>query len=333
MFERMACRERRERDVQSGVRGAGSEPRGAGSVDFHIIAVGIAIDHLLKGCELCTLNQQTMGKTVLITGCSSGFGKAATKYFSAKGWNVIATMRFPEKEEELTQLPNVLVTKLDVQDGATITKAVEEGVKRWGTIDVLVNNAGYGLMGTFQSVSKEQIQRQFDVNVFGLMDVTRAVLPYLRASGQGVLINITSMGGRITLPSGQFYHATKFAVEGFSEALAYELSAVNVTVKIVEPGSVSTNFATTSIEFVPNQYPEYDELIKTAMGRYRNPVEQFQKATAEDVAATMYQAATDGTDRLRYVIGEDAEFYIAQRTDHPDQEYVRIMRERFIGNG
>jgi NAD(P)-dependent dehydrogenase (short-subunit alcohol dehydrogenase family) len=271
-----------------------------------------------------------MGKTVLITGCSSGFGKAATKFFSAKGWNVIATMRSPEKEEELTQLPNVLVTKLDVQDSATIAKAVEEGVKRFATIDVLVNNAGYALMGTFQSVPKEQIEQQFAVNVFGLMDVTRATLPYLRASGHGVLINITSMGGRITLPTGQFYHATKFAIEGFSEALAYELSAVNVAVKIVEPGSVSTNF-TAAIDFVPNQYPEYDELIKTFMGRYRNPAEQFQKATAEDVAATIYQAATDGTDQLRYLVGEDAKFFIAQRTDNPDQEYVKIMRDRFIG--
>ena len=271
-----------------------------------------------------------MNKTVLITGASSGIGKSTARLFAAKGWNVVATMRAPEKETELAQSDNVLVTKLDVQIPASITAAVEAGIAKFGKIDVLVNNAGYAAVGVFEAASREQIKRQFDVNLFGLMDVTQAVLPHFRENGAGTIVNISSMGGRVTFPLGSLYNATKFAVEGFSEALAYELSTLNVAVKIVEPGSIDTNFAKTSAEFIANTIPAYDQLVKELFVRYRKPTEHLQKASAEQVGRVIYQAATDGTRRLRYVIGADAEMYIQHRETKSDAEYVKTMRGFFV---
>lgn len=268
-------------------------------------------------------------KTVLLTGASSGFGKSAAKLFAANGWNVIATMRSPEKEPELTSLKNVLVTRLDVQDLDSIHQAASAGIDRFGRIDVLVNNAGYGAIGIFETASRDQIRRQYDVNVFGLMDVTRAVLPHFRENKSGVIINISSFGGRVAIPTGTLYNSAKFAVEGFSEALAYELSAINVLVKIVEPGSVQTNFGS-SAEFIPNTIPVYEELRTGFMSRYGKTTAHLQKAGAGEVAATIYQAATDGKQQLRYIIGADAQFYIDGKIKNSDEEYIRLMRGYFI---
>src|ERR1700743_633051 len=132
-------------------------------------------------------------KTILITGASSGIGKATAKLFNTQGWNVVATMRNPEKETELTTLANTLVTKLDVTDPASITDAINAGINRFGTIDVLLNNAGYGAYGVLESFSREQVIRQFDTNVIGLIEVTKAILPHFRANKAGVLINISSI--------------------------------------------------------------------------------------------------------------------------------------------
>lgn len=141
-----------------------------------------------------------MKKTILITGASSGIGKATAIFFQEKGWNVIATMRTPEQEKELSQLDNVLVTKLDVLDLDSIGSALGAGIERFGKIDVVLNNAGYALMGTFESARRESIIRQFAVNVQGLFDVTQKALPHFRANKNGMFINISSIGGRMTFP-------------------------------------------------------------------------------------------------------------------------------------
>ena len=188
-------------------------------------------------------------KTILITGSSSGIGRATAIKFQQEGWNVIATMRSPEKESELNNLENVFVTRLDVQNIDSIESALKAGIEKFGKIDVVLNNAGYGLMGTFESASRESIRRQFDVNVFGLFDVTRAILPHFRSNKSGVIINISSIGGRMTFPMMPLYHSTKFAVEGFSESLHYELEPLGIQVKVVQPGGVATEFAGRSLEF------------------------------------------------------------------------------------
>jgi short-subunit dehydrogenase len=207
-----------------------------------------------------------MAKTVFITGASSGFGKETAKLFQSKGWNVIATMRVPEKETELSSSNNVFVLQLDVTEQTGIAKAVDESMKRFGTIDVLINNAGYGLTGVFESSTPAQIERQYAVNVFGVMNVTKAVLPVMRKNKSGTIINISSFGG---ITAGQFsslYNSSKFAVEGFSEALSHELSFMNIAVKIIEPGSVSTNFRN-GMELIKNEIKDYGEEFAALMTR------------------------------------------------------------------
>jgi NADP-dependent 3-hydroxy acid dehydrogenase YdfG len=270
-----------------------------------------------------------MKKTVFITGASSGLGRAAAAFFAAKGWNVIATMRSPEKESIFTQMNNVLVTRLDVQEPDSIAQAVAEGIAKFRQIDVLVNNAGYALLGIFEAAGREQIKRQFDVNVFGVMAVTQAVLPHFRQQQSGTIINVSSFGGQVAIPTGSLYNATKFAVEGFSESLAYELSAIGVAVKIVEPGSVNTHFRT-SVDLIANPPQEYDALSKRFMERYPKITSHLPRATAEDVAAVIYEAATDGTSRLRYVAGADSQFYIDTKMKNSDTAFTGLMRDYFI---
>ena len=267
-------------------------------------------------------------KTILITGASSGIGKAAALKFAANGWNVIATMRSPEKETALSALQNVMVTKLDVQDGQSIRQAIQSGIEQFGKIDTVLNNAGYMVIGAFELATDQQIHKQFDINVFGVMNVTRAILPHFRNNQSGTIINVTSTGGRITFPACSLYHATKFAVEGFSESLAYELLAQGIKVKIVEPGSTQTNFVAAASLTSNPAIPDYDEFIKKALETYIK-IDTMQ-SEVELIAGVIYAAATDDTDRLRYMAGKDTEVYFGLRQTGTDQEYVDRMRESFI---
>lgn len=269
-----------------------------------------------------------MGKTILITGASSGIGKITAKHFQGKGWNVIATMRKPEREAELTALENVLITRLDVQDSGSIVAAVEAGIKQFGTIDVLLNNAGYGAYGVLEATPIEKIQRQFDVNVIGLLETTKAVLPHFRENGAGTIINIASMGGKVTFPLGTLYHGSKFAVEGLSEALHFELEAIGIQVKIVEPGMIRTNFGGSSLDFNNDEslaeYQDFVGTVMTAMG----PME----ASGSDpiiVAETIYAAATDGISQLRYIAGDDAKAIIEQRKATDDTTFLTGIKAQF----
>lgn len=270
-----------------------------------------------------------MSNTILITGSSTGIGRATAQFFQEKGWNVVATMRTPEKETELGNLENVLVTRLDVTDKDSIAAAFAAAKEQFGQVDVVLNNAGYGLMGTFESTSAEDIQRQYAVNVFGLMDVTRAALPDMRARKSGVIINVSSVGGRVTFPLISPYHSTKFAVEGFTESLSYELSQIGVKAKLVEPGGVQTDFASRSLQFRHDEkLTDYNPVVGAIMqlfekGSMSNPEIQ---ATPRGVAEVIWNAATDGTDQLRYVAGGDAEQYLAARNSMSDAEFMGMIK-------
>lgn len=241
-------------------------------------------------------------KTVLITGTSSGIGKTTARYFAEQGWNVAATMRTPAKETELNKIPNIKLFALDVMKPESIQQAIADAKATFGGIDVIVNNAGYGAVGPFEAATDEQVRRQFDTNVFGVMNVIREILPYFRERRDGTIINVTSMGGLITFPIYSVYHGTKWAVEGFAEALSFELRPFNIRVKNVEPGAIKTDFYDRSQDVLTKPgLTAYDEYVRVTM-------ENSQKQGADApgpivVAKTIFKAANDRSFRLRYVTG------------------------------
>ena len=266
-----------------------------------------------------------MSKTILITGSSSGIGKATARYFSEQDWNVVATMRTPEKEDELNKLDNVLVTKLDVQDKDSIKNAIKEGIEKFGKIGVLLNNAGYGAYGPLEVFSDERIRRQFDVNVIGLLDVTREIIPHFRKNKDGILINVSSIGGKMTFAFGTLYHGTKFAVEGISEALTYEFAEIGCKVKIVEPGAIRTDFGGRSFDFANDEsLTEYQGLVGKLMQVMQPMLEKGSDPIV--VAKVIYEAATDGTDTIRYTAGEDAKQLVGLRKQLEDKEFIQNIR-------
>jgi len=267
-----------------------------------------------------------MKKTVLITGASSGFGRETVKSFAKKGWNVIASMRSPEKETELSGIEGVQVLRLDVTDKNSIREAIEAGIRTFGAIDVLVNNAGYGAFGALEAAPEDVIRQQFEVNLFGLIEVTKAVLPGMRARNSGVIINVSSVGGRMTFPFSTLYHATKFAVEGLTESLQYELNPLGIRLKIVEPGGYKTNFAGRSMSLygtggLDGYQEQFDRLLKV--------LDQWPMSeNIGEVADVIYEAASDGTEKLRYPVGHDALPLLEARRQMNDVDFKKMMLDQ-----
>lgn len=269
-----------------------------------------------------------MNKTVLITGTSSGLGRATAELFHSKGWNVVATMRSPERETQLTRLERVLVSRLDVQDQDSIKQAVEAGIAKFGRIDALVNNAGYGAYGPLEATPFEKIRRQFDVNVLGLLSTTQALLPHFRANRNGTIVNVTSVGGRLAFPLGSLYHGSKFAIEGLSEALQYELAPIGVRVKIVEPGFMNTDFGGRSLDFNNDAaLAEYQPLIKSVLDVLGSM--SGQGSAPERAAEVVYAATTDESGRLRFEAGEDAVKVLAARRASDDASFFAGIKTQF----
>jgi NADP-dependent 3-hydroxy acid dehydrogenase YdfG len=267
-----------------------------------------------------------MNKTILITGASSGIGKATAIHFQQKGWNVIATMRSPEKDTELKELENIQLEKLDVLDLVSINQAIQNGIQKFGKIDALVNNAGYGAYGPLESFPRENIVKQFNTNVIGLMDVTRTIIPHFRENKDGVIVNISSIGGQMTFALGSLYHGTKFAVEGFSESLYYEMSQIGVKVKIVEPGMIATDFGGRSFDFQAGLIADYQPIIGALMKQWQNP--ENTSSPASLVADVIYTAVTDESEQLRYRAGDDANFLLDSRKKMTDDEFFSMMNNQ-----
>ncbi len=266
-----------------------------------------------------------MKKTIFITGASSGIGRAAVELFAQKGWQVAATMRSPEKEQSLQSLENVRLFRLDVTRPETITEALESALKAFGNVDVLVNNAGYGAVGIFEKSDPGQIQKQFDTNVFGLMNVTRAFLPHFRKQKAGRIINISSVGGRITFPVYSVYHATKWAVEGFSESLQFELRPFNIKVKLVEPAAIKTDFYTRSKDlFQKEGFAEYDAYEKTTLA---NTDKFGEKAPGPEVVAkTIWKASTSHSRKMRYPSSVQGKMLLFMRKVLPMSWFLILIR-------
>lgn len=268
-----------------------------------------------------------MAKTILITGTSSGIGNASARVFAANGWNVIATARSPDAIGEIDGA-NVARLRLDVTDPASIAEAIEAGIGRFGGIDVVLNNAGYGLYGVFEGLSDDDIRRMFETNLFGVMNVVRAILPHFRAKRAGTIVNISSGGGVFALPAMALYCSSKFAVEGYSEGIYHELGALGIGVKLIEPGGVaSTPFDATALARMESASPpaEYGPFLE-GLARNMVAMRDAVQSTAADVAQAVYAATTDGTTRLRYVVTDDIKELIRLRREVSEDAYMDFVQ-------
>src|SRR5882757_3705082 len=264
-------------------------------------------------------------KTIFITGASTGLGKATAKLFASKGWKVIATMRKPENEKELNLIDNITLLPLDVTNLAQIKETTQKAIAS-GSIDVVFNNAGYGLMGPLESTTDDQLVRQLNTNILGVIRVTQAFIPYFREKQNGLFISTTSIGGLITFPFSSVYHATKWALEGWSESLAFELNQFGIGIKTVSPGGIKTDFIGRSLDTA--SHPAYDKLVEKLYAGFSE--DNF--SPAEQIAGVVYEAATDGKDKLRYVAGADAQELYAQRLQVGDEAFRKGFEQKFFGS-
>ena len=270
-----------------------------------------------------------MSRTILVTGASSGIGKASATLFADRGWNVVATMRNTDDGAAFVGRDNVLLTALDLLDSESITTAVGAGIERFGAIDVLLNNAGYGAYGPLEATPMSVLRRQFDVNVFGLVETIQAVLPSMRAQRSGVIINISSVGGRMTFPLGSLYHGSKWAVEGLSEALHFELSTLGIRVKLIPGHDQGKAERGRSFVFTHDpEFPDYQPLVDMFTAALEEEASDNQEPN--EVAEVIFNAATDRSDQLRYISGDGAAQLLANRySAEQDEQFVAGMRAQF----
>ncbi|HSI87883.1 MAG TPA: SDR family oxidoreductase [Pyrinomonadaceae bacterium] len=269
-----------------------------------------------------------MQKVVLITGASSGIGKETAKLFQTKDWKVAATMREPQNAQDLSRIADIECFRMDVSDPASVHSAIEEALSRFGLIDAVVNNAGYGLIGAFEAATDDEVRRQFEVNVFGVMNVCREILPYFREQKRGVIVNISSVGGRLAFPLSSLYHATKWAVEGFSESLQYELEPFNIRVKIIEPGPIKTDFYDRSMSVAKREgLTAYDETTQRLLKNSAKAAENAPDGSV--VAQVIYDAVTDKSGRLRY--GANTKGILAIRRVVPFPVFRRLIKKIILG--
>jgi NAD(P)-dependent dehydrogenase (short-subunit alcohol dehydrogenase family) len=255
-------------------------------------------------------------KTIFITGASAGLGKATVKLFQSKGWQVIATMRQPEKELELSLLQNVILLPLDVTNPKQINNTVQEAIKLTD-IDIVFNNAGYGLTGALESYTDEQITDQIETNLTGVLRVTKAFIPYFKEKGNGLFITTTSICGLSSNPLSCVYNATKWALEGWSESISYDLAQFNIGIKTVAPGGIKSNFMNVMQVAADKDY----ETLSNRMSSLFADGTLMEFSAPEQIAEVVYEAATDGRNQLRYLAGKDAIRTYRQRQEQGPEAF------------
>jgi NAD(P)-dependent dehydrogenase (short-subunit alcohol dehydrogenase family) len=248
---------------------------------------------------------EPMNKTILITGSSSGYGKATAELFEERGWNVIATMRQPNPDLFAKRSDRLKVFPLDVANPESVGGFLAEALAIFGNLDVLVNNAGIGVVGAFEATSMSTVREVFETNTFGAMAMTQAVVPYFRGRKSGVIVNVTSSVTLARMPLAAAYTASKSAIEGFTGSLAFELEHFNVRVKLVEPGyAPTTKFAGNGAERMKGLIPEtYKSFAEPIFESFARPA---AVTTETDVAEAVWRAANDTTGQLRFPAGADA---------------------------
>ena len=277
---------------------------------------------------------------VLVTGCSSGIGRATAERLAAAGWTVYATARKPETLADL-EARGCRTLALDVTDEASMQAAVAAIEGEHGAVGALVNNAGYSQSGAIETVPMEKVRAQFETNVFGLVRLCQLVLPAMRAARSGKIVNLSSMGGRLVFPGGGFYHATKYAVEAISDALRFEVKGFGIDVVLVEPGLIRTEFGTTAAGGVSEagegegDYAHFNAHVAAATeGIYESggPIARLG-GPPEAVAKVIEKAITARRPRARYTVTPSAKVLIANRAVLPDRAWDALMRQQFPSPG
>ena len=275
-----------------------------------------------------------VSKAVLITGCSSGIGKATAEHMARTGWTVYATARKPESLTDL-EAAGARPLQLDVCEEDSLQTAVKTVEAEEGAVGVLVNNAGYGQEGAAEDVSIDQWRDQFETNVFGVARLTQLVLPGMRKQGWGRVINVSSMGGKLTFPGGGVYHASKHALEAYSDALRFELRGFGVSVIVIEPGLVRTRFGETSIAAIDTisssdgPYEEFNKSVAQVIhGAYEGPMSRIA-TSPEAVAKVIAKAAGARRPRTRYVVPAMINALLAVRRILPDRAFDLMLRTQF----
>jgi NADP-dependent 3-hydroxy acid dehydrogenase YdfG len=270
-------------------------------------------------------------KAVLITGCSTGIGRKTAEHLASKGWTVYATARRPESIADLEQA-GCRTLALDVTDEESMAAAVRAVEEAEGAVGVLINNAGYSQSGAVEEVAMDQVRRQFETNVFGLLRMCQLVLPGMRRQGWGKIVNISSMGGRLVFPGGGIYHGTKYAVEAISDAMRWEVRSFGVDVVLIEPGLIKTEFGDTAAHSVneatpqDGPYAEFNQMVATkTVGAY----EGAGAAGPEAVAKAIERAISARRPRTRYLVTAGARVLLNVRRALPDRGWDAMMRSQF----
>lgn len=275
-----------------------------------------------------------ISKAVLITGCSTGIGRATAGHLASQGWNVYATARRPESIQDL-EAKGCKLLALDVCDEGSMQAAVSAVEQAEGAVGVVVNNAGYSQSGAVESVPLDQVRRQFETNVFGLVRMIQLVLPGMRRQRWGKIVNISSMGGKLTFPGGGFYHGTKYAVEAISDALRWEVRGFGVDVVVIEPGLIKTHFGDTAVGSIDGSgygegpYAEFNQAVATATaGIYEGPMARLG-AGPEAVAKKIEKAISKRKPRTRYPVTASARLALMQRKLMTDRMWDAMLASQF----
>src|SRR2546421_8467879 len=275
-----------------------------------------------------------VSKAVLITGCSSGIGRATAEHLAEKGWNVSATARRPDSIADLESKGCKLLA-LDVTDEASMQQAVGAVEQAEGAVGVLVNNAGYSQSGAVEAVPLDEVRRQFETNVFGLVRMCQLALPGMRRQRWGRIVNVSSMGGKLVFPGGGFYHGTKFAVEAISDALRWEVRGFGVDVVVIEPGLIKTSFgdvAAGSMDAAPAEGPYGDftaAVAKATKGAYEGGLPARLGGGPETVAGKIEKAITKRRPKPRYSVTASAKLALGQRRLLTDRMWDGVLRSQF----
>ncbi len=275
---------------------------------------------------------------VLITGCSSGIGRETARRLAGRGWTVYATARRPGSIADLAA-DGCKLLALDVNDEASMAAAVAAVEEAEGAVGALINNAGYSQSGALETLPIERLRAQFETNVFGLVRMCQLVLPKMRAAGRGRIVNVGSMGGKLTFPGGGAYHATKYSVEAISDALRYEVAGFGVRVVLIEPGLITTNFgetaagslvdAETPAASADDPYGPFNAAVGAAtVGVYKGPMARLGGGP-DRVAKTIERAISSRNPRPRYKVTASARLAIGQRRLLPDRAWDAVMRSQF----